>query len=810
MSEQRGISRRDFAFKVIPGAAATAGLASMGIFPGVTRTVGERNPPVGEIPPSGPAQSPDAEPTHESHEATMTDNISAVVVSAAFGSMLGAVAAGKLEFGPKTVAFMSAVEGLRLGALKYAGDDTALHHDTQEFFNLTPPGSYPLLPVLITIAETASHMKVNNDKIFSSHSEDITRAIDEAGPIEEIHEGDDLEKWQAELTKRQGAVIDRLAQNAALSATFGPIGTTYTSAAMATGNQEGILKALSEFNYAQDIVTIKTKARETQRQLVFEHGKKDGEDSAIGLEKEGLEGVTTVNIDGLKSQALERSVKRMNGPDGLTNLTIALSGNTHGAGLIGDPPLIYFGLRHPELFMQATAMGLTFSELTTLAMNFYWLKRSGVDMSAVDFVPKFFNGQAKVLGKLFESFKDGDLKDVSFNGGREFAQEIHAHALGMKESGVSEEKVAQFVGIMDRIPEPALEIDVKSVVGEKLKIVRGWLDNRSTGGKLEEMVEMLERLPQNEIVGFLQGEDFAQLTNDQTGRGKDAVYRTLHELLVKEGSSSLTSMFNYLFVRSEVAGENEQATLAEIVSHMTKLPIELVDTIVPTELKGMVLGAEGLSDDAIAHLTAMAPREFQEALNDAMAFTNTESSGAREHTPHLLSHQAKEVLAVLPSQFPAVPGVARLGKMLLNTDQASQFTTDEIKKAKASVLGAIAAMTALADNVAAYIFGEQLNGALFENWLGDQYKDEKGLQSAIAISSLFMSIEAGSLSKIGNGPNITISQLNAHYNDAGDIVAQREDIPLGPSFLNPYSWVQSLVTFQGLNMYLESNMPVKK
>ncbi|EKD93951.1 MAG: hypothetical protein ACD_28C00016G0001 [uncultured bacterium] len=131
-----------------------------------------------------------------------------------------------------------------------------------------------------------------------------------------------------------------------------------------------------------------------------------------------------------------------------------------------------------------------------------------------------------------------------------------------------------------------------------------------------------------------------------------------------------------------------------------------------------------------------------------------------KHKAHFLTHNAREVVWALLTQIPSVPAIARIveefAPKIAGVKENETPSPEQLKSIVATVLGLTAAMSAVADNVAAYMFARGVLIMFFEKTFGNGiWAKHKGLKRKISIIAKKVAEFAGSGTKFGNGPNFS-------------------------------------------------------
>ncbi len=177
-----------------------------------------------------------------------------------------------------------------------------------------------------------------------------------------------------------------------------------------------------------------------------------------------------------------------------------------------------------------------------------------------------------------------------------------------------------------------------------------------------------------------------------------------------------------------------------------------------------------------------------------------------------LSHSAREVLWALLTQIPSVPGIARFAKLVLpiaaGVKNGDRPTGDQLKKIISVMIFLEAGISATADNVAAYLFAENVLFSFFTGKYGDSvFLEHPQLKMKIGIIAKMIAEAAGNLTKLGNGPNFSQEKfviLESQDNAQGiDIDVQKlhmsESLPHENHFAAGWDFLTCLLAIQILH-----------
>lgn len=185
--------------------------------------------------------------------------------------------------------------------------------------------------------------------------------------------------------------------------------------------------------------------------------------------------------------------------------------------------------------------------------------------------------------------------------------------------------------------------------------------------------------------------------------------------------------------------------------------------------------------------------------------SSKEEQGKKEQThghsePGVLSDTAREVLYTLLTQVPVVAPAARLASeavpRVCGIKEGERPSAKKSKEAVAVYLMAVIAMSAFADNAAAYLFGEESLKTFFERFYGhDILKQHPRLADLVMAVPLKLAEQAGSLTKVGNGPNISQRKLEIVVKD-GVPTMEAKDMDLKDTLQNGFAVLANAQLFR--------------
>lgn len=157
------------------------------------------------------------------------------------------------------------------------------------------------------------------------------------------------------------------------------------------------------------------------------------------------------------------------------------------------------------------------------------------------------------------------------------------------------------------------------------------------------------------------------------------------------------------------------------------------------------------------------------------------------HHDHKLSHAALDVRNALLTQLWAVGSLQVVVKKFMKLDQDIKPNKQEAMLKIGAILGTIAGISGIADNVAAMLFGIDVLEDIGRSALGEEeYENNKDFQESLRRWAFLTAVSAGCLTLIGNGPNMVLEVLESIYrNDETDVLdAITRKMKMGESAMN--------------------------
>ena len=209
----------------------------------------------------------------------------------------------------------------------------------------------------------------------------------------------------------------------------------------------------------------------------------------------------------------------------------------------------------------------------------------------------------------------------------------------------------------------------------------------------------------------------------------------------------------------------------------------------PTEARSAV-------EEAIRQVAAAAAEPSSSGARNNQESTQTP---AEKHDEEFLSHGAKEVLWALLTQVPVVAPAARLASeavpKICGIEVGKRPSALQAKKAVGAYLLSVIAMSGFADNAAAYLFGEESLGDFFKTYYGERvFEEHPQLADLVTIVPLKLAEQAGSLTKVGNGPNFAQRKWEVVIRD-GSTRVETTDMTLPETLQNRFAHLANIQLF---------------
>ena len=691
---------------------------------------------------------------HELHTAPeWLDILAASGVLAAFGYHVlynGAVKGKPL--GPHSAKAVGGAAVLRDIVLYIFGGEGGKVQAAHEIAHLAKD-AVPI-PVLVGLSDfTTTELKVDADEIFSNVRGAVNDRMDYTN-IQRPDLGMDVADWEKHLEKVETDLSTKVAQISAITSVLAPMGTTYTSSSLSNDLKADVMRILYEQAFSRRVIQIK---------------KEQGSDAII-------------HADEVQQAAANDADTMMNGRFGFSKLMFALAANTQGSWGLGDPPEIYFAMNHADDLATLAAghgLGAVNSEFYTLLLNAIWLKKAGIlePGAALDLFKFQWQTTKSIAGSLLNS----DLRSVSFGNGKKQAAEV-IEALNDKTD--PEGKLRRALQAI-----PAARLQFGGYLAHKRRQTEELLNGRLGNLDLSNILEVIDH--DYSGIEHLTTEDLAEVVAKFT-KGKNVnetkVLLLLEKVAQTSGAQKIASLLEAAANNNEEYSEDDDtevlsdpAKVTEYSQIFTRLNEMVNDTKHPDRI-GEALAEMKTSDDEryqriATILSSYDEGTIQEAVRfltriekgeDAIPGHETVDAGAEvseamshAHEEHgFLSESAHEVLWALSTQIPSVPGLARFAEIMIlklaGVKAGEAPTLEQLNKIIFTMLPIEAGMSAVADNVAAYLFAEKTLLNFFKSTYGeDIFERFPKAQRIIAVTTKLLAEQAGSLTQVGNGPNFS-------------------------------------------------------
>lgn len=232
------------------------------------------------------------------------------------------------------MADVNGAAGARILALRLLGGEEGEHLAHEEAHEIA--GGLLPVPILLALSDaTTTQLQIDAEAIFKK----VEGTIEHTQSYRDIQRpglGENIDVWQSHLEKVNKDIVDKTAQITAICSVFAPLGTTYTSSALANTLKKEVLHMLYEQSYALEVI-------QEERLHAYRQAIKNTQHTVPKGEDQNLEIIVKTEVH---QKAAERADKLFNGPGGFSNLMVTLSSNIQGTWALGDPPEIYYAISH--------------------------------------------------------------------------------------------------------------------------------------------------------------------------------------------------------------------------------------------------------------------------------------------------------------------------------------------------------------------------------------------------------------------------------------------------------------------------------
>lgn len=547
------------------------------------------------------------------------------------------------------------------------------------------------------------------------------------------------EELDGQITSLDQNLADDILLNSYLSTFTAPMSLTFTTASLVNKRLKPIALNFTKKHYLERIKQAK-------------------------VDKESI---TPDMLQQFWKQANDQTLGEMNGKMGLVNLSVTTAANIAGVALFGDPPNIFFIKDHGwDEWLQNSKEGFAYGMMySTVAHNAYIGKHLGRAVQYTEANKKSITGALQILGNTgyhlgLEKLRQGLVKvDPTGKIAAQWGPKDY------KRGHLS----FDYQSFFDDIGNKAKEMVYGDFMSQKYK---------ELGDFISKYYESATTL----------SEDEAAITN--------MVKEMLQDMGIPETDSEsvdTTNPFQKLVEQAtDSIGEGiQQEIITELNTSMQAIIIRL-DAITADDIeqRGIETLANEISTDSF-FITF--PDTVQENLRSLVTQQLESKVSHIDHEKHghahALSHSARDVRNALMTQLWAVGSLQTIAKKSLGLDQPGKIPPEKAKRYATTVLAIIAGTSAVADNVAAMLFGIDVLEKIGEKSLGDEYDEQSNFAKKLRKYAFMMSVFAGSLSKIGNGPNMSIEKIAEVFRDNERNIMEVKGMAslLGPSFANGWS-----------------------
>ena len=687
------------------------------------------------------------------------------------------------DFGLNSFKRVGVAESIRLGVLRVT-DREQYEHESKDIAI-----SYGLMSVLTTVAEATEHLDADEESMFNDKINKIVDKMDNDPSVMSEMPGLDgsLEDWQRFETFKEDAIVRVDAQNTALG-TLGAV-SPFISSTLGDAMNMRMSVQLTELAHAKEIIKLK-----------------QGSNGPITADQE---------MQAMKS-AVSVSNEQVNGRLGYVNKTLTLSANLQAAGAFGDAPVWFYLLRNgPSEWIKASAEGLVKANATALVASQVWLAKTvGFDKSKSALHETFsstvdvWQGTSDFVGlkdqsrqrneKVAEQFGDaiatardaGELSYMELRGLRN----VHNQLMG----SMSDMSRSRFVYRKE---------DFYRVMGEavdnnrlKLRNIGRFLTGREIISDVREIAFYVDVENVGEVSEALgkaknPSELFDAILDDHVGLKNSNIVGGMKDMLtvlvkLKQADGDMNSL-----------SDEERAILDEDTLKEFGLNFDensegfirgdeqleaRIDEVRELYLAGNESAYQKL-EELLGDTLKTSPENLKAAIRETWASIVKADTVADEDNHHTgFGHASTEVFNALRTQILAANALSSLIKKGLE----ELGDTASIGQKTALVLVFSGFISAVADNVVAYLFAEDVLSNLYKEELGEaafSSEDAEHLVTRIKRAALFVAIIFGSMSKIGNGPNFKQHKVVASVGEDG-FEYEKEELDLTSSFQNGVAW----------------------
>lgn len=760
----KGMNRREFLGAAANTAAAVA-IGSLAAEPWLRSAL--------ESTPEAPAGTDEiaGDPTAHVEAAQEVDfdklnRDTAIPVAAGFVAFVGNAAAGG-SLGPASIIGMSALEANRLGQLYREGGEHGKELAGEELHENLVSGALAL--GLAGISDlTTSAVKFEAEKLLAVTHE--MEAHDAENVMQRPTEDALVEQWELYLEQIEKELADQVTRTVAVAGAIAPFSTTYTSSVVANQMKGGTARLVFEHTIAKRVIDQK-------------HADQ------------------VITIHEAETQAQQRTNELMKQ---FTDLMTTLSANIQGGVLAGDPPQ-FFGLADQwgnwERLAKAEVFGLVNDVTMTCGLTAMWFKQAGIAEPQVvkrlaDHTAELARQAGGLLpAKLPERMFTPDSEDLAMAFvGVDLSDNKRADrsAKATLKSAVAYRATFSFQGYLQKKADWMRHLPGINQISNLME--------RSAANVSTDAATADKRTPLDQLRTFLEEGRTITTPTGEADPEVDSLLATLSaeieryvaenpqvdvDQIPPEGSAVDPDVVDELHDRLQDSTNVESARVEAIEDILLELGLEPEAISVMDEARMRQEIVAILRRESASNPGKVAELAQQFALLDKTTKNQTtqpqttqlESSAQKPEghhdSAHFFNHTGIEVRDALLTQLPAVGACAVLAEQSLTKafslkGGAERSGVAKVTAAIGAALSSEAMISSLADNVAAYKYGYKVLCSMIEKVYDDATREKFGkpvleaapaLHDAIFAIALKLAEQAGSLTKLGNGPNFSQEEL---------------------------------------------------
>jgi len=685
----------------------------------------------------------------------------------------------------------------------------------EEQEELTSPASIIPIAILIVLSDMSQDISVDPNEFIKTCGLNI-EDMDYSNVVRPSIDADILD-WKNYLENINIDLKTQTKNIASIATILWLAGTTYTSSSLTNQLKVWLSRIVFEQSFAKTILEKKEK-------------------------KAPIDEIEIVD------RAIHRTDQLINGPAWFSKMAIALYANWAGNAVIGNPPEIYFLMEFatdPEMMAINESLWLAFWEISTIAMNARWLKKAGITLNPSD-IKDIVSSQIEVLKWLSESFANSSLRNASFGDGQKWFENL-LHAL--KDWDETQKKIYE---ALKKTAHAKIHFSSKEYFQKKAEALRSVISWKSEElWFVQTIVNLMERSDGTDI-NEVYVKLFQWMKEGKYNQIEVAVTEVVR--IIQSNEASKCAVMFWQYIKNYEISWNVDIDIDG--SWWENLSIEKLNGLVE-KLQSLIDSSKDLTNDdrieeSISILQAQSPNgipqlaktlskngsdtfknaftrfsdpkpiedrfswdaELSEDESSALMWKSLEEATEIIHSDvekHVLSHTAQEVMYALLTQVPSVPAMKSLAKTALYTilglKEWEKPNKEDLKKTIPIVATLTLAISAVDDNVAAYLFGRGVLESFFKEVYGnDVLEKNKDLQIAIVIIEKMIAEMAWSLTKVWNWPNFSQKKIEI-LKDEDDhqwISLDQIDMPMPETLKNNFAQSFSALVLAGWIAYLSS------